>query len=272
MTINDLYSQVCTVLLEDLPTGLTTGVLTQAQFLDYAADVIYEFVQKAGLVKRPVSLPVVAGTSTYAEPDFLMQVQEALYNERYIHRETGLSEDFLVYNWRGKSGSPSAWHEDRLAVKNIELLPNPSLAGNTVGTSAALFGTISSTASATDFNIVATTALFGVIASYTGPVYLSTPVAAFGTIANMVPSTANLTMLGTIKPLQKSFALTDLIEIVPDSFFPYLKYGVLAKVFSMDGEVKDVLRARYCNARFQEGINIAQAVSQELLEDQQEVS
>lgn len=48
-------------------------------------------------------------------------------------------------------------------------------------------------------------------------------------------------------------SLTDSL-IVPDIFWPYLKYGVLAKVWSKDGETKDPRRAAYCEKRFARGV------------------
>jgi hypothetical protein len=37
-------------------------------------------------------------------------------------------------------------------------------------------------------------------------------------------------------------------------------YGMLAEVFRQDGELKDTMRANYCDARYQEGVNIAKAI------------
>lgn len=44
---------------------------------------------------------------------------------------------------------------------------------------------------------------------------------------------------------------------VPDALVPYLKYGVLADMLSKEGRGQDLLRARYCEQRFEEGIAIA---------------
>lgn len=47
---------------------------------------------------------------------------------------------------------------------------------------------------------------------------------------------------------------------VPDEFVPYLKYGVLADMLSKEGRGQDLLRARYCEQRFTEGITLAQTL------------
>lgn len=51
---------------------------------------------------------------------------------------------------------------------------------------------------------------------------------------------------------------------VPDSFICYLKYGILALIFSQDGECKDNAKAQYCQARYAEGIGIAAGIMGEL--------
>ena len=45
--------------------------------------------------------------------------------------------------------------------------------------------------------------------------------------------------------------------ILPDIFTMYLKYGVLARAFSKDGEQRDDLRAKFCQKRFDFGVMLA---------------
>lgn len=47
---------------------------------------------------------------------------------------------------------------------------------------------------------------------------------------------------------------------VPDALVPYLKYGVLADMLSKAGRGQDLLRARYCEQRFEEGIALASSL------------
>jgi hypothetical protein len=42
--------------------------------------------------------------------------------------------------------------------------------------------------------------------------------------------------------------------LVPDVFAHFIKYGVLARVFSKDGEQRDDMRAKYCQKRFDLGV------------------
>jgi|SRR5665213_204103 len=47
---------------------------------------------------------------------------------------------------------------------------------------------------------------------------------------------------------------------IPDMFGPYLKYGVLADMLAKEGRGQDLLRARYCEQRFEEGLALASAL------------
>lgn len=47
---------------------------------------------------------------------------------------------------------------------------------------------------------------------------------------------------------------------VPDECEPYLMYGVLAEMFGKQGRAYDQPRAAYCEARYAEGVQLAQAL------------
>lgn len=49
---------------------------------------------------------------------------------------------------------------------------------------------------------------------------------------------------------------------IPDDWVPYLKYGVLADMLLKDGRGRDLLRGRYAEQRYQEGIVLAQSLLQ----------
>lgn len=262
MIVDDVYQEVCNVLLED--DGLELGILTEAEFLSLFTNVIQDWCQSTSLIKRIVNIPIVAGTSQYTMPDYAMQVQEAFFNEQYINRESANSLDHLRRDWKSESSATvQDWHEDRLPTKGVQVRPKPSLAGYSVAVTTAFYGTISATSGAVNFNFLAPAGLYGTIAGYSGAVYLEPAGPIFGTLASITPSNKNLKVIATAKPFRKTWALTDYIECVPDSFSHYLKYGVLVAIFSADGEMKDNLRARYCQARWEEGIGLASAVSQE---------
>lgn len=274
MTVNEIYTQICDVCLEPvLPTlpsttGLQTGMLTQQQFLDFFSDTVRDFIQESGLVKKIFVIPTFTGTGTYTEYDQQMEVEDAFYNERYLSPTDTYNLDAMFVDWRIANGTPQTWNEDRVTVKAIQLVPMPIVDGFTVNVSADFLGTISAVAGATDFNVTTTANFLGTISSYTSPVYLDPVAGMYGTIGNMVPSLGNLMMSSTSMPTYtKTYQLSDFIQGIPDTFTVYLKYGVLERVFKMDGEMKDDLRERYCKSRFQEGVALARAIMQEVEEE-----
>lgn len=268
MTVNDVYTEVADALLEPLPAGLSLGAITEEMFLSMFQNVIQDFLQQTGLVKKIFPLEVTAATSSYTEPDACMSVHEVFYNEKFLHRETELDLDALLFKWPSKSSAPQGWHEDRLGVKTIQLYPSPTATGYTVTVTPAMYGTLSATASAVTFSITPSAAFYGTLASFSGPVYVETTAAMLGTFQSILTTDANLMLVGSSKPTRKDWVLTDIIEDIPETFRGYLKYGVLLRIFSLDGETKDQLRAKYAQARWEEGVRLAQAITQEEMEEE----
>lgn len=52
---------------------------------------------------------------------------------------------------------------------------------------------------------------------------------------------------------------TGILFTVPDEWVPYLQFGALADLFGKDGRGQDLLRSRYCEQRYAEGIALAQS-------------
>lgn len=267
-TVNDVYREVCDVLLESLPTGLSLGVYTEEQFLGDFREVLWDFLKRSGLVRALINLEIVSGQSQYVAPDCLIDAQEAMQDSFYLSRTTALEMDNLENGWRLASGRPKRWHEDRLPVKTMEVQPKPDRDGGGVVSAAPFYGTWGDTPAPRTVHLTSSVPFYGTFSDIQGPVYFETVVPFFGVVSEMVPIHGNLTLLGTAKPPLRSYALTDRIDILPDTFLPYLKYGVLDHIFSRDGETRDVLRQRYCEARYKEGINLASAISTEALEEE----
>jgi hypothetical protein len=265
-TVNDVYTEVCDALCEPLPNGLSLGILTLAQFLDEFSEVMDDFCQHTNLDRKLINLDVSSGTASYTVPDNATHIQEAFFNDRYIHRATGESLDAQSYEWSGLSGTPRRWHEDRLPIKTIELSPTPDADGWTMDTSADFYGTLGSTTNPNVIDFLATD-FYGTIASADGPIFIELTGPMYGTIGSLVASNGNLTLVSSVKPTKIAWVLADFIEVVPDEFVQYLKYGVLRNIFSRDAETKENPRARYCAARYEEGIALAKAVSMEAMEE-----
>ena len=263
-TVQDVYTMVAEVLLE--PQGLVTGVYTEAQFLEDFREVLWDFVQQTGLVKALICLPTVSGTAEVLLPDYAMNAEEAMFSGNYLHYTTALEMDNLIPRWRSETGVPKRWHDDRLPVKTIGLQPKPNADGGEIAWTAPLYGTISSTSGATEFSLAYSAPIYGTFSIFSGPIFVETTTPVYGTFGTLVPDSRNVTIISPVKPMQRTYVLTDGIDIIPDSFLQYLKYGVLAYVFGRDGETRDKLREQYCQARYSEGISLAQAISMEALE------
>jgi hypothetical protein len=52
----------------------------------------------------------------------------------------------------------------------------------------------------------------------------------------------------------------DSLFMVPEEFVPYIKYGIMADMFSKNGRAHNAQMAAYCESRFQEGIQMVLAM------------
>jgi hypothetical protein len=250
---NSIYAQCCDALLE--PGGLQLGLLTTDQFYALAQEVLIDFYEKAGIVKKVFNIQMVSGTSTYAEPDAMSEADTALADQTYLHRSSGYYLDNSDPAWPLQSNTPTMFREDELPISQIQLSPTPNTSGNDVAFNNSGYGQIGMTTTHADFNITASTTGFGVIAGFSGNPYLEAVNPGFGLIAEMTVSSGNITAVGEVTPDGLEGIL-----MLPPSFRLYLKYGILAKVFGSDSELKDMQKAAYCQARYAEGVNLATAI------------
>lgn len=93
----------------------------------------------------------------------------------------------------------------------------------------------------------------------------------FGHYGDFFPTEHNLTIVGPAAPSKNVWALIDTLDGIPASFSQYLVYGILEQAFSQEGETRDVQRAAYCHARWEEGLALAQTICvEELLDEEKE--
>ncbi len=79
----------------------------------------------------------------------------------------------------------------------------------------------------------------------------------------VTPAPASAGELSLIYVALSDFLLgTGTLLGIPDDWVPYLKYGILADMLGKEGRGRDLLRARYCEQRFEEGIILAKALLQ----------
>lgn len=258
-----VYNDVCNVLLE--PNGLTLGLITDAQFLQFASEVLPDFLVKSGISKNLFCIPLDFQQTTYPLPDGLSESLSAMVDQRHIWRSAGQPLDTFDPAWRSRVGNPEAWREDDLPAKTIEISPAPDWYGMQVDVFPAGVASVpSATSNANDFDIVPVNSGYGTISAVDGNPFTAVNNPGYGVVSRMVPSADNLEIMGLNGPSAANvWSLAQYIEQVPDPAVPYLKYGILSKIFASDSEHKDTQKAAYCAARYQEGVS---ALSSALLD------
>lgn len=81
-----------------------------------------------------------------------------------------------------------------------------------------------------------------------------------------VPQATGVTiqLLATAQPSSYPASLATTMTFIPDTATSYVKYGVLAKIFSGDTEYKDDARAQYCQQKYLEGLTYFQFLVTEI--------
>jgi len=233
-------------------------------FLDAYVDVIQDYLDRTGPTKKIINIPIVAGTPTYSEPNTSATVQSASLDQTFIYRDSGQYMDNNSRSWNSAAGRAFRWREDENPPQTIQVTPIPDINGYTVNVPTPFgYGTISATSGVNDFDITAASSGYGTISSAnSGAVYLETLSPGYGLVSYMVSSTGNLQLISSVTPVD-AVTLDDYITLFPTSFIPYLKYGIVSKLFTADSGARDVQRANYSGARYKEGLNLLGSIMQE---------
>lgn len=269
--IGTIYLQVCDAILED-PGVTVIGLMSVTDFFNYLNDTIQDFVSRTGLYKRIYNIPGEFGIASYAEPNSEMDVHALAYDDNYIYRTSGWYLDNLESEWSKQTGIPERWREDEVPPKTIQIEPIPNIQSWEVAINftTPAYGQIAATSAVVDFDIISLAAGgYGVISGIQGPLGTQDSLYAdginqgYGTVSDMVSSTGNLSMISTVQPTSYPQTLTDYLYLVPDTFAPYIKYGILERIWSEDGEYKAPDQAGFAQQRYQEGVNLAAAMMSE---------
>jgi hypothetical protein len=267
--VSTVYQQICTVLLED--GGLTLGLITPAHVVQFIGEVLTDFLTKTGIVKKVVSIPAFAGVDTYTLPDQISDTQYSNFGQSYLHRTSAFYLDNSNPAWESSTSAfPVTWKQDEVQPKQIQIRPTPAFNGAFVTASpSGFYGILSSVAGANTLNILGpATGLYGVVNGFSGAPYVEALVPFYGVWSSATVDNNNVSCISTAIPSTLNPALSAYLELIPDSFTPYLKYGALAKIFAQDGECKDLQKSYYCAARYAEGISLAAAIMGEEFEQE----
>jgi hypothetical protein len=235
VTVQDIFDLFCFDLWED--NGLQLGIVSFQQFIDALNLAILDFCREGCLGFLIYTMSVFAGEADYVVPDQLMRVDEAFLGGVLLEMSRSSSLFTGARNWRTQTGTPQRWHLDELPTKTVELAPLPDLDSNFVP----------------------------------GPNEPAPPHAQTGSwnIINDLGQVEEpdvhgaLTLVGPTMPTPVA-ALNDPIPLVPDDFaLAYLNFGVLKWIYSGDSELKDLTRAEWARAQFEEGVAILKAINGE---------
>jgi hypothetical protein len=257
---------VADILLESVPFSL--GLITDQQFYTLCAEVLIDFCSKTGLGKHLYNQQIDYGVGQYLEPSMLSTLQGSMAAQNFLYESSDwfLSNSDRTWQRLDNIGLPSEYRQDAIPPKTVQIAPLPQFQGNDVAVAygAGGYGIISQVLSYSDFTItcdVSTPAGYGVVCGANGNPFLDAPNPGYGVFADLVPSTNNLTLMGTASPYQiENIGPQTYVEIVPDSFTPYLKYGILARIFGADSELRDLQKSAYCHSRYSEGTSIVGAI------------
>jgi hypothetical protein len=257
-----VYDACTLVLLEDY--GFVLGLITDEQFYTYCGETILDFTAATGIAKKIANTPYLLGVGDYPIPDNISQMEAANGDGNHLYE----TSDFFLSNanatWDSVLGEPELYRQDDLAPNTLQLYPAPNFTGNQVGVpqDQGGYGMIAAVTNALDFTLtVPYGGGYGTIASTGGAMFIDTLNPGYGLIASMCASATNLEIFGEAIPYSvDNIGYHTYIELVPDSFVPYLKYGVLARIFSADSELRSEIKAQYAKARYDEGVAILAAL------------
>lgn len=271
-TVNDLYLMCCNTLLE--PGGFQTGIWTLQSFLDAYRDVVVDWLQRTGSYKKIACVVQQFGIGQYEFQDFVLEPQHLFSDEKALFRGDVDDLDAAIQNWVGQVRTPQQWRDDQLPMKTAEVFPTPQINGNEVLTPNpnGYYGTLSKWTPG-DITLTAQAdpviiPFYGTLSKNLGTMYLESAGPFFGTLANLIESKTNLAALATVTLFNQTVTLNSPVELIHDTFLPFIKHGILAKLKSVDGDGKDDLGAKFCSDIFEDGIALVKAaMEQELMEE-----
>ena len=235
--VQDVYNLACWDLLED--GGLQLGLLTEQEFIDMLNLTITDFLLNIAAYLVVYTGTVQAGVSQYQIPDSLMRIDDVTLAGVYLDPVTMASLMREQRAWRYTPGTTTCWHADQLPPRTMEILPPPIMSStyipgpNEPDPPHGQFGSFSATDTSVP-PVLLTPDQSGAM-SWVGP-ELPTPVVL---LTDQIPLMAN-----------------DLAQAA-------LEFGVLARVFAGDNELRDLARAQYCQQEYLEVAGLMKMITGE---------
>jgi hypothetical protein len=236
---SDILQPILYDFFED--NGFVLGVFDDAKFLDLLNESLTVALTEMCLTSRVFTTTIFAGQGLYQVPDDIMRVDSVFVAGRWLPKATQRDLNNQLRNWRRNPGPPKFWYEDGLQLKTIGLAPAPDYNGNFIlgpnapGPPSAVYDSFSATV-----------------------------VLPSGNVFQNPAQHRNLTIIGPNKNVDPITLVNGDVPTIPADFaLGYLGFGVLQRIFSSDSELHDDQKALFASAQFQEGLNLAKAISSE---------
>lgn len=255
--VSTLFTELQYLLQE--PGDWTTNALwTSTEVINYINTVSKDLILRSQVVKQHDTLNVTVGTRIYADPPNTMEMDRVAYNERALYRTNRYLLDKENPKWRTLSGTPKQFHQDQLPTRTFEVDRAPTGSTASGYTAVGNYGVLRQMVGSFGYTgVIPGVGRGGVLREMSG----SIPYAAVltntpnsGTLRQMAGGTPLFEVISTTLPAAVTSS-TDALT-VPDYCVLYLKFGVLAKMLAKEGEAQDLPKAKYCQARYDNGIRL----------------
>lgn len=118
--VEETFQALAWDLHEEDPT-FSSGAWTTDEMLGYLTSAEKVFLQRAGILITDTTVVADGSTILFDRPAGTIDIQRVAFNGHHLHRQTEWDFEREDRNWRAHtSGEPSYWHEDRLAINQIE--------------------------------------------------------------------------------------------------------------------------------------------------------
>jgi hypothetical protein len=265
-TYQNLFDDCAAILLER--SGFTLGLISTAQWIEYAVAVFQDFLGKTGICQCVAVMPQQFGIPQYTLPDFISDAQACFSDGAAVRRDFEGNISTIDRQWQQKVGAPRSWRQDKQLPQQLSLYPAPTVESVNApnypppGT----YGAVLAWAPSSD--LTSETAFIGTLIQTAGVAAFTTPGVFFGAQPLNQFSRGNVCAIGPVGLLTEAVTLASPIEALTDDWLTFIKFGILEKIWMSDSELKDVQRARYAHARYEEGCMIAAAVMGEVIDSQ----
>jgi hypothetical protein len=269
ISVRKIYTDVCDSILE--PGQLTGQTLTDSQFLLLLNDTLRVIFQASSCFCKLINVETYLGVRLYDHPNFVNEISLAQCDESTINQGSGNYWDNSDYRWQQDGpGTPQEWRSDQILDNKIEIRPAPAWTGYTPTLPVnGLLGTLSETSAAVTFDIdydPASLGMYGTISKTDlGAVYTEFTAPMFGVIGTISEATLNITEMAVYTLQDEIEDLDAYIPDLPESFAPYVKFGVLSYIYAMDGECKNENLSKYYKKRLEELISLLGLVDGEAM-------